>query len=45
VSRDFCIWRQWLKISCLAFKVADSGLKIMFHFSLVQSLQIPVMGE
>ena len=37
--------RQWLKSSCLLLSDANSGLKIMFHFSLIHKLQVPVMGE
>ena len=38
--------RQWLKSSCLLLREANSGLKIMlFHFSLIRKLQVPVMGE
>ena len=41
----FSLCLQWLKSSLLLFRVAFSGLMIIFHFSLVQRLQTPVVGE
>ena len=35
---------QLENISCLRFKVANSGLKTMLYFSLIQSLHISEMG-
>ena len=44
-SSNFSLCRQWLNSSCLRFRVAVSGLKIICHFSLVHRLQTPVIGE
>ena len=43
--RAGALWKQWPAISSLLFNEARSGLKSMYHFSLVLKPHTPVIGE